>query len=53
MAIHIIHIIVIARLRLQHKVPIDPMLIARNMSEEFPIVRADTAFDTYSVQRLW
>lgn len=53
MAIHLIHIIVIARLRLQHEVPIDPMLIAQSMSEELRIVSADSAFDAYGVQRLW
>lgn len=53
MTINLSHIAVIARLPMHHKDPFDRMLIAQSMSEELPIVSADSAFDAYGVQRLW
>jgi PIN domain nuclease of toxin-antitoxin system len=36
-----------------HKDPFDRMLIAQAQAENLPILSNDSAFDTYSVRRLW
>lgn len=36
-----------------HKDPFDRMLIAQAQAENVPILSNDSAFDTYSVRRLW
>jgi PIN domain nuclease of toxin-antitoxin system len=36
-----------------HRDPFDRMLIAQAMTEQMPIVSADTALDAYLVNRLW
>lgn len=47
------HINVIATLPLHHRDPFDRLLIAQAMVEQIPILSADSAFDAYSIQRLW
>jgi PIN domain nuclease of toxin-antitoxin system len=44
---------VVADLPFHHKDPFDRLLIAQSMAEDFPIVSADGAFDSYPVTRLW
>ncbi|MBD2413543.1 twitching motility protein PilT [Nostoc calcicola FACHB-389] len=51
--INLDHIDVITTLPLQHRDPFDRILIAQAMVENIPIVSADTAFDAYSITRLW
>ncbi|MFN6528317.1 type II toxin-antitoxin system VapC family toxin [Nostoc sp. ChiSLP03a] len=51
--INLNHIDVITTLPLQHRDPFDRILIAQAMVENIPIVSADTAFDAYSITRLW
>lgn len=47
------HIFEVTRLSLHHRDPFDRLLIAQALTEGLPIVSADPAFDSYSVQRLW
>lgn len=47
------HIFEVTRLPLHHRDPFDRLLIAQALTEGLPIVSADPAFDSYSVQRFW
>ena len=47
------HIKVVATLPLHHRDPFDRLLIAQAMVKQIPILSADSAFDAYSIQRLW
>ena len=40
-------------LPLHHRDPFDRLLIAQSISENIPIISADTAFDAYPVTRIW
>lgn len=40
-------------LPLHHRDPFDRILIAQAIANSFLIVSADTAFDTYPIQRMW
>lgn len=40
-------------LPLHHRDPFDRMLIAQAMTNSLAIASADTAFDTYPIQRMW
>ncbi|WP_017655940.1 type II toxin-antitoxin system VapC family toxin [Fortiea contorta] len=51
--INLDYIDVITTLPLQHRDPFDRILIAQAMVENIPIISADTAFDAYSITRLW
>ncbi len=51
--INIEHINTIFELPLHHRDPFDRLLIAQAMVEKIPIISADTAFDTYSITKLW
>lgn len=51
--IKINHATTVATMPLHHKDPFDRLLIAQSMVEQLPIVSADSAFDSYSIQRLW
>ena len=53
LGIQITHLAVVSTLPLHHRDPFDRLLIAQAMVEGLPIVGVDTAFDAYSVQRLW
>lgn len=44
---------VVATLPFHHRDPFDRILIAQAMVEEIPILSADSAFDAYSIERLW
>ena len=47
------HFLAVSQMPLHHRDPFDRMLIAQSLSENMPIVSADTAFDAYPVLRLW
>jgi len=47
------HAAAIVTLPFHHRDPFDRLLIAQAMVENMPLVSADSAFDTYSVNRLW
>ena len=47
------HASVVATLPFHHYDPFDRLLIAQAMVEKMPIISIDTAFDVYSITRLW
>lgn len=47
------HTAQVATLPFHHHDPFDRMLIAQSLVEGMPILSVDSAFDTYSVTRLW
>lgn len=47
------HTFEVSRLPLHHRDPFDRLIIAQALSEDLPVVSADSAFDSYPVQRLW
>ena len=51
--ISLAHLSVVSTLPFHHRDPFDRLLIAQAMAEQLPIVSADTAFEAYSVKRLW
>lgn len=51
--IKIEHTATVAFLPFHHRDPFDRLLIAQAIVEEIPIISIDTAFDAYSVTRLW
>ncbi|KAF3888257.1 MULTISPECIES: type II toxin-antitoxin system VapC family toxin [Nostocales] len=51
--ISINHLAVVVTLPFLHRDPFDRLLIAQSIVEEVPILSADSAFDAYSIQRLW
>jgi PIN domain nuclease of toxin-antitoxin system len=51
--ISLAHATSVETLPLHHKDPFDRLLIAQAMTEQIPVVSADTHFDLYSVTRLW
>lgn len=53
LGITISHTAVVARLPFHHRDPFDRLLVAQAMVEQMPIVSGDTAFDAYTVTRLW
>jgi len=53
LGITISHTAVVTKLPFHHRDPFDQLLIAQAMVEQIPIVSGDTAFDMYTVTRLW
>jgi PIN domain nuclease of toxin-antitoxin system len=51
--ISLAHLGVVSTLPFQHRDPFDRLLIAQAMVEQLPIISIDSAFDAYSVKRLW
>lgn len=47
------HILKVAALPHHHRDPFDRLLIAQAMTENVPLVSADSAFDQYGQARLW
>lgn len=47
------HISVIATLPFHHRDPFDRIIISQAMVEQLPILSADTAFDSYTIERFW
>lgn len=47
------HLDFLADLTFHHNDPFDRLLIVQSLSENFPIVSADSQFDAYGVNRLW
>ncbi|MEB3217992.1 MAG: type II toxin-antitoxin system VapC family toxin [Nostocales cyanobacterium 94392] len=51
--IEIDHVTTVATMQLHHKDPFDRLLIAQAMVEQLPVIGVDSAFDAYSIQRIW
>lgn len=51
--IKIQHINIVSQLPVHHRDPFDRMLIPQAITENLPILSADTIFDNYPIQRLW
>lgn len=47
------HTALLTNLAYHHRDPFDRLMIAQAMVEGLTLVSADTAFDAYSIQRLW
>ena len=43
----------VATLSFHHRDPFDRLIIAQSLSENLPIIGADTAFDAYGIDRKW
>ena len=53
LTISLSHLYKINDLSSHHKDPFDRLIIAQSLSEEMPVISTDTAFDGYSIERLW
>jgi PIN domain nuclease of toxin-antitoxin system len=51
--VEIRHAAVLASLPMHHKDPFDRMIASQAIAEQIAVVSVDTAFDSYSVTRLW
>ena len=51
--INLEHLNAIATMPFHHKDPFDRLLIAQSMVEEIPILSKNSAFDAYSINRIW
>ncbi|MBI3268599.1 MAG: type II toxin-antitoxin system VapC family toxin [Planctomycetes bacterium] len=51
--IEIRHAATLASLPMHHKDPFDRIIISQAIAEQLPVISADSAFDPYSVSRLW
>lgn len=51
--INLDHLSQIVTLHFYHKDPFDRLLIAQSMVEGIPILSKDSAFDAYSINRIW
>ena len=47
------HILTFAQLPWHHRDPFDRLLVAQAITENIPIISADTALEAYAVQRIW
>ena len=51
--INLDHLNAIVTMPFHHKDPFDRLLIAQSMVEGIPILSKDSAFDAYSINRIW
>lgn len=51
--INLDHLNAIVAMPFHHKDPFDRLLIAQSMVEGIPILSKDSAFDAYSINRIW
>lgn len=51
--INLDHLNAIVTMPFHHKDPFDRLLIAQSMVERIPILSKDSAFDAYSINRIW
>jgi PIN domain nuclease of toxin-antitoxin system len=51
--ISLAHLAVVSTLPFHHRDPFDRLLAAQAMVEQLPLVSADAAFDSYSIDRKW
>jgi PIN domain nuclease of toxin-antitoxin system len=51
--INLYHLNAIVTMPFHHKDPFDRLLIAQSMVERIPILSKDSAFDVYSINRIW
>jgi PIN domain nuclease of toxin-antitoxin system len=47
------HSLFVATLPFHHRDAFDRMSIAQSRTESLPLIRADSAFDSYGVARVW
>jgi PIN domain nuclease of toxin-antitoxin system len=47
------HVLRVVTLPFHHRDPFDRMIAVQSLSENLPLVSADSVFDNYGVQRLW
>lgn len=47
------HLLLISRLQQHHKDPFDRLIIAQSIIDTILVVSIDSAFDAYSVHRIW
>ena len=53
MPISLPHTFAVATMPFHHRDPFDRLLIAQALTEQIPLVGADTIFDLYGVNRIW
>jgi PIN domain nuclease of toxin-antitoxin system len=53
LAIELPHVAAVTAMPFHHRDPFDRLMAAQSQIEDVPIISADTAFDAYSVRRLW
>jgi PIN domain nuclease of toxin-antitoxin system len=53
LAIELPHVVAVAAMPFHHRDPFDRLMAAQCQIEDLPIVSADTAFDAYSIRRVW
>jgi PIN domain nuclease of toxin-antitoxin system len=53
LAIELPHVTAVGTMPFHHRDPFDRLIAAQCHIENLPIVSADTAFDSYSVRRVW
>ncbi|MDF5721296.1 MAG: type II toxin-antitoxin system VapC family toxin [Rhizonema sp. PD37] len=53
LSIEIDHVAIVATMPLHHQDPFNRLLIAQAIVQQVSIVGMDSAFDAYSIQRLW
>ncbi|MHB1308789.1 MAG: type II toxin-antitoxin system VapC family toxin [Limisphaerales bacterium] len=53
LAIDVAHAALVASLPFHHRDPFDRLLVAQCQVENLALVSCDTAFDAYSIRRLW
>ncbi len=51
--IKVAHVAQVATLPMHHRDPFDRLLVAQALTENLPLISADSAFDIYGVRRLW
>lgn len=47
------HLVRVSSLPFHHKDPFDRLIIAQSLTDDVPVISADSAFDAYGVQRIW
>lgn len=53
LAVHLDHVLAVARLPFHHRDPFDRLIIAQAVAEELVVVGRDEVFDRYGVRREW
>jgi PIN domain nuclease of toxin-antitoxin system len=53
LAIALPHVTAVSTLPFHHRDPFDRLLVAQSLTEQIPLLSADSVFDAYSIQRLW
>ena len=51
--VNLSHLKKVSVMPFHHKDPFDRLIIAQSIIENLPVVTADSAFDTYKIERIW